>query len=106
MPTRVHEDVHAAQCRELGPIKYRLRNLTTAGRLAAEAPAFCAAAVARLLVDPDSGYVSNRLRDDAVEGLSEVADSATIMRSLMASCPGLAGHEPTSNRARSARRAR
>ena len=62
MPTRVHEDVHAAQCRELGPIRYRLRNLTTGGRLSAEAPAFCAAAVARLRVDTNFKYVADRLR--------------------------------------------
>lgn len=106
MPTRVHEDVHAAQCRELGPIRYRLRNLTTAGRLAAEAPAFCAAAVARLRVDPDSSYVADRLRTDAVEGLSHVADSLTIMLSLMSSCPALAGHEATTHRSPRVRRAR
>jgi hypothetical protein len=90
MPTRAHEDVHAAQCRELGPIKYRVRNLSAAGKLSLEAPAFCAAASARIRVDPDSNYASERLHTDMIEGLSEIADSATIKRSLMAACPAIA----------------
>ena len=90
MPTRAHENVHAAQCRDLGPVRYRLRNLTTAGKLSMEAPAFCAAASARLRVDPDSEYASDRLHTDMIEGLSNVADSATIKRALMSACPAIA----------------
>ena len=90
MPTRAHEDVHASQCRELGPMRYRLRNLTTAGKLSLEAPAFCAAAVARLRVDPDSEYASDRLHMDMIETLSDVADSVTIKRALMSACPTIA----------------
>lgn len=90
MPARAHEDVHAAQCRELGPIRYRLRNLTAAGRLRAEAPAFCAAAVARLRVDPDTAYANDRLHTDMIEGLSHVADSVAIKQSLMVACPEIA----------------
>lgn len=90
MPTRVHEDVHAAQCRQLGPVRYRLRNLTASGRLRAEAPAFCAAAAARMRVDPDSAYANDRLHTDMIEGLSDVADSLAIKRSLMVACPEIA----------------
>ena len=48
LPVRVHEEVHAAQCRALGPVRYRLRNLTGSGKLSLEVPAYCAAAQVRL----------------------------------------------------------
>ena len=44
MPVRVHEDAHAAQCRELGWMRMRLRNLSAGGRLSLEAPGYCAGA--------------------------------------------------------------
>lgn len=88
--TRVHEEKHAEQCRELGPIRYRLRSLTSTGKLTVEAPAYCAAAVARLTVDPDSQYVSDRLHTDMIEGMSDLADSSAIKAALMKECPALA----------------
>jgi hypothetical protein len=41
LPVRRHEEVHAEQCRRLGPWRYRVRNLTSGGRLLLEAPAYC-----------------------------------------------------------------
>lgn len=88
--TRVHEEKHAEQCRLLGPVKYRLRSLTSAGKLSVEAPAYCAAAVARLTVDPDSQYVNDRLHTDMIEGMSDLADSAAIKAALTKECPAIA----------------
>jgi hypothetical protein len=88
--TRVHEEKHAEQCRELGPVKYRLRSLTSSGKLAVETPAFCAAAVARLTVDGDSQYVSDRLHTDMIEGMSDLLDSASIKAALLRECPAIA----------------
>jgi hypothetical protein len=79
---RVHENVHAAQCRALGPIRYRWRNLFARGKLALEAPAYCAAAAARLRAGLDSARVISRLRDDATEALSNVADSVAVLSAL------------------------
>ena len=64
-PVRMHEDVHAEQCRTLGPWRYRWRNLTGRGRLTLEAPAYCAGARARLRQGQDSARVRERLVDDA-----------------------------------------
>jgi hypothetical protein len=88
--TRVHEEKHAEQCRELGPVRYRLRSLTSAGKLSVETPGFCAGAEARLLVDADSEYVSDRLHTDMIEGLADILDSNSIKVALMRECPAIA----------------
>lgn len=85
-PVRAHEAVHAEQCRQLGPWRYRYANLTAAGRLALEAPAYCAGAEARLRQGEDSSRVARRLRDDIVEAMRGVADSAAVVAALRNSC--------------------
>lgn len=89
MPVRVHEEVHAAQCKELGAIRYWVRNLSAAGKLQLEAPAYCAAAVARMRAGMDSARVVSRLLDDVVEAMRDVADSASVIAALRSACPGL-----------------
>jgi hypothetical protein len=90
-PVRAHEDVHASQCRSLGPWRYRWENLSGRGKLALEAPAYCAGASVRLRAGQDSGRVRVRLIENAFEALGELADTAEIRRSLQASCPAIAG---------------
>jgi hypothetical protein len=82
-----HEAVHAKQCLTLGPLKYRLRNLTSKVEL--EAPAYCAGAAARLSFGMDSAEVRTRLLDDAVEALRGTADSAKVVEALELSCPAI-----------------
>lgn len=65
LPVRMHEEVHAAQCRSLGPWRYRARNLTREGRLSLEAPGYCAGAHARPTQGEDTARVRERLLDDA-----------------------------------------
>jgi hypothetical protein len=91
LPVRVHEEVHAAQCRKLGPLKYWMSNFTARGKLSLEAPAYCAAAEARIRAGMDSARVASRLRDDIVEAMSDVADSASAVAALAASCGAIAG---------------
>ena len=100
--TRVHEEKHAEQCRVLGPVKYRLRSLTSAGKLSVEAPAYCAAAAARLTVDPDSQYASDRLHTDMIEGMSDLVDSSAIKAALLKECPAIAT-QPRRTRGRTRR---
>jgi hypothetical protein len=90
LAARVHEEKHAEQCRDLGPIRYRLRSLTESGKLSVEAPAYCAAAVARLTTEPDSQYASERLHTDMIEGMSDLADSMSVKAALMQTCPEIA----------------
>jgi hypothetical protein len=80
-----HEAVHAQQCRALGPLKYRIRNLTS--KLWLEAPAYCAGAAARLGRGMDSAEVRIRLRDDAIEALRGTADSVDVLDALEMACP-------------------
>jgi hypothetical protein len=82
-----HEGVHAQQCRDLGPVKYRLRNLTS--KLSLEAPAYCAGAAARLALGMDSAEVRMRLVDDAVEAMRRTADSANVVAALGEACPAI-----------------
>ena len=89
MPVRMHEAVHAAQCAELGPTRYRLRNLTAEGRLSLEAPAYCAGARARLSQRMDSALVRERLKDDIKAAFRDRADSL-VMDALRSACPELA----------------
>jgi len=105
-PVRVHEGVHAAQCDSLGPVRYRLRNLFPGGKLALEAPAYCAAAAVRLRAGLDSALVRDRLRSDISEALRDVADSAAVDAALRAHCPAIIGHQSGGQRSASARRSR
>ena len=88
--TRVHEEVHVQQCRDMGPFLYRWNSLTDAGKMRVETPAYCAAAVARLRVDADSEYVSDRLHTDMIEGMREYADSETVKSAVLRECPAIA----------------
>jgi hypothetical protein len=88
-PVRAHEAVHASQCRDLGPWRYRWRNLRAAGKLSLEAPAYCAAAHARVSAGLDSARVRQRLVDDAMEALRHVADSSRVVSALRDACGGL-----------------
>lgn len=83
---RVHEEVHAAQCRQYGPFAYRWRNVIPKGKLALEVPAYCAAARARLRIGMDTVRVRDRLIDDVTEALSDVADSSRVLAALRENC--------------------
>lgn len=87
LPVRVHEQVHAAQCRALGPFRYRLRNLTGAGKLSLEVPAYCAAAQVRLAATRHWESVRERMHDDIVAALRGVVDSAQVARTVARECP-------------------
>jgi hypothetical protein len=87
LPVRKHEETHAAQCRELGPIRYRIRNLTTRGRLSLEAPGYCAGARARLEMGMEPRRVRERLLDDIGAAFAGSADTAAVRAALRAACP-------------------
>ncbi len=87
LPVRVHELVHAAQCRELGPFFYRLRNLTGTGKLSLEIPAYCAAAQVRLKASGHWESVRARMHDDIIAALSGAVDSAEVSRTVARDCP-------------------
>ena len=86
-PVRVHEEVHASQCRRLGPFRYRRENLTTRGKLALEAPAYCAGARMRLTLRVDSAVVRERLIDDASAAFKGSTDPTALRAALRLYCP-------------------
>ncbi len=88
-PVRRHEEVHAAQCDSLGPLRYRLTNLTAKGRLSLESPAYCAGARARREMGIGRMLVRERLRDDARAAFFPALDSATVVTALRNTCPEL-----------------
>lgn len=86
LPVLAHEHVHARQCAELGPLRYRLRNLTAKGRLSLEAPAYCASAQERVRLGYSPGRVRERLLDDAVAAFHGSLDEATVVSTIRALC--------------------
>lgn len=84
-----HETVHARQCAELGPLRYRLRNLTAKGRLSLEAPAYCASARERVRLGYSAGRVRERLVDDAVAAFHGSLDEATVIAAIRSRCADL-----------------
>lgn len=92
LPVRVHEQVHAEQCSALGPVRYRLRNLTGAGKLSLEVPAYCAAAQVRLKALRRPDIVRERMVDDLIAALNGLVDSAQIARTVARDCPLAAAH--------------
>jgi hypothetical protein len=90
IPVRVHEGIHADQCRSLGPVRYRWKNLTSGGRLSLEAPAYCAAAVSRLTRGDPQARVRERLLDDARAAFAGALDSAAVDAALTHACPSIA----------------
>lgn len=86
LPVLAHERVHAAQCAALGPVRYRLRNLTARGRLSLEVPAYCAGARVRLRQGRPLRYVRERLVDDATSAFHDVLPASEIAAALAAGC--------------------
>lgn len=84
-----HESVHAAQCEQLGPIRYRWRTVFASSNLALETPAYCAGARVRAASSGDTAFVRITIPIDMIAAMGDVVDSATIMRSLRSTCPAL-----------------
>jgi hypothetical protein len=87
LAVRVHENVHAAQCRRLGPVRYRLTNLTGTGKLSLEVPAYCAAAAARVRSGWTTRAARERFVDDLQSAMAGIADSADLSRAVLRGCP-------------------
>jgi hypothetical protein len=97
LPVRRHEEVHARQCRELGAVRYRLRNFTGRGRLSLEAPAYCAGARARIESGLGRAAVRERLIDDAGAAFRGIVETAAVQEALRLWCADILA---TANRQR------
>lgn len=91
LPVLAHEQVHAAQCDALGPLRYRIRNLTAKGRMSLEAPAYCAGARERLRLGWRLRRVRERLVDDATSAFHGKLAPREIVKALSAACPDVLG---------------
>ena len=91
LPVRVHEEVHRAQCTRLGPVRYRIINLTGSGTLSLEVPAYCAAAAARIRSGWTQRAALERLHDDIYAAMSGRVDSSRIASALRRDCPASTG---------------
>jgi hypothetical protein len=88
--TFAHESVHAAACKELGPLRYRWATLRAKSNLALEVPAYCAGARSRMRQNGDTMFVRITMPIDMMAAMGDDIDSATIARSIAESCPELA----------------
>jgi hypothetical protein len=88
--TVAHESVHVAECRDLGPVRYRWNTLFAASNLALEVPAYCAAARSRLKQGWTLATVRSTVLDDMRAAMSDAVDSTTIHQALRAGCRDLA----------------
>jgi len=91
LPVLAHEREHAAQCDTLGPLRYRLRNLTAGGRMSLEAPAYCAGARQRIRMGLSRARARERLLDDATSAFHGRLDAADVVAALTVACPDIVG---------------
>jgi hypothetical protein len=88
--TVAHESVHVAECRALGPVRYRWNTLFAASNLALEIPAYCAAARTRLSHGWSLATVRSTVFDDMRAAMADAVDSTTMHRAIAAGCKDLA----------------
>ena len=89
-PTGEEKD-HAAECEQLGPIRYRWQTLFAASNLALETPAYCAGARVRASLSGDTNFVRMTIPIDMIAAMGDVIDSATIVNDLVRVCPEFVG---------------
>ena len=85
-----HESVHAVECEQLGPLRYRWRTLFASSNLALETPAYCAGARVRAALSGDTAFVRATIPIDMIAAMGDVIDSVTIVRELARECPAFA----------------
>jgi hypothetical protein len=90
--TVTHESVHVAECRNLGPLRYRWNTLFAKSNLALEVPAYCASARVRLKAGWQLNTVRSTVVEDMQAAMSDQLDSATIVEAISAGCPDLRVH--------------
>jgi hypothetical protein len=84
-----HESVHVAECKALGPARYRWNTAFAASNLALEAPAYCSSARSRLKSGWSLGTTRATTLEDMLAGMGDQLDSATLHRALTSHCPEL-----------------
>lgn len=87
--TAAHESVHVAECRDLGPIRYRWNTVIPSRNLALEIPAYCAAARVRLANGWHLSTVKSTVMGDMQAAMADQLDSLAMHRALVARCPEL-----------------
>jgi hypothetical protein len=84
-----HESVHVAECRDLGPLRYRWNTLFPKSNLALEIPAYCASARVRLKAGWHLGTVRSTVLEDMQAAMGDQVDTATLTAAIAAGCPEL-----------------
>jgi hypothetical protein len=91
--TVAHESVHVAECRAMGPVRYRWNTLFAASNLELEAPAYCVAARVRLANGWSLNTVRSTVLEDMQAAMGDEVDSVTLARALTSRCPELDKHQ-------------
>ena len=87
--TVAHESVHVAECRNLGPLRYRWNTLFAKSNLALEVPAYCASVRVRLKAGWQLSTVRSTVVEDMQAAMSDQLDSATLAQAIAMGCPEL-----------------
>jgi hypothetical protein len=88
--TFAHESVHAAECRTLGPMRYRWATVRAKSNLALEAPAYCAGGWSRAKQNGDTMFVRITMPIDMMAAMGDGIDSSLVERMIRQTCPELA----------------
>jgi hypothetical protein len=89
LATAAHESVHVAECRSLGPVRYRWNTLFASSNLALEAPAYCVAARVRLENGWSMATVRSTVMEDMQAAMGDQFDSLSLSRALVRGCAEL-----------------
>jgi hypothetical protein len=87
LATAAHESVHVAECRSLGPMRYRWKTLFASSNLALEVPAYCVAARVRLANGWSLNTVRSTVLEDMEAAMGDQVDSVGLAGALYRECP-------------------
>jgi hypothetical protein len=82
-----HESVHVAECRDLGPLRYRWNTMFAESNLALETPAYCAGGRSRISLNHDTAFIRATIIEDMMAAMGDVVDSGRVIRAVRAECP-------------------
>lgn len=91
---RVHESVHAVQCRRMGAVANFLVRVGRKGRLRMEAQAYCAQARVELSWGRPAATLADRIQEELIMSVEHItfgrATDAQVREILLSECPALA----------------
>jgi hypothetical protein len=96
---RVHESVHAIQCRQMGAVANFVVRVGRKGRLRMEAQAYCAQAKVELSWGLPAATLAYRIQEELIMSVEHITfgrvSKQQVREILLTECPALAPPRPT-----------